>query len=132
MEKDERFDRSTFRAGSLPRAQSQCVASGGNMLKRVVLAFALAAAGFASQSASGSPLTSPAVIADARGVSLQHIQYYDPPPRYERRYAGPPRRYYDRPYWRRGDGPPPWARPWWRRDHERPYRERGEYYGRRW
>jgi hypothetical protein len=75
------------------------------MLKKVVLAFALAAAGLASQSASGSPLTSPAVIADARGVSLQHIQYYDPPP---------------------------WARPWWRRDHERPYRERGEYYGRRW
>ena len=101
------------------------------MLKKVVLAFALAAAGLASQSASGSPLTSPAVIADARGVSLQHIQYYDPPPRYERRYAGPPQRYYDRPYWRRGDGPPPWARPWWRRDHERPYWEQREYYGRR-
>ena len=100
------------------------------MLKKVVLAFALAAAGLASQSASGSPLTSPVVIADARGVSLQHIQYYDPPG-YERRYAGPPRRYYDRPYWRRGDGPPPWARPWWRRDHERPYWEQREYYGRR-
>jgi hypothetical protein len=64
------------------------------MLKKVVLAFALAAAGFASQSASASPLTETAVIADARGVSLQHIQYYDPPPRYGRRYAGPPRRYY--------------------------------------
>jgi hypothetical protein len=102
------------------------------MLKKVVLAFALAAAGFASQSASASPLTETAVNANARGVSLQHIQYYDPPPRYERRSAGPPRGYYDRPYWRRGDGPPSWARPWWRRDHERPYRERGEYYGRRW
>src|SRR4051794_33870463 len=102
------------------------------MLKKVALAFALTAAGFASQSASGSPLTSPAEIADARSVSLQHIQYYDPL-RYERRYAGPPRRYYDRPYWRRGDGPPPpWARPWWRRDHERPSWEQREYYGRRW
>jgi hypothetical protein len=38
------------------------------------------------------------------GGSMQTIQYYDPPRGYERRYDGPPRRYYDRPYWRRGDG----------------------------
>jgi hypothetical protein len=99
------------------------------MLKKVVLAFALAAAGFTSQPASAAPPTSPALIADA---SVQHIQYYDPPPRYERRYGGPPRRNYDRPYWRRGDGPPPWARAWWRRNYERSHSERREYYGRRW
>ena len=102
------------------------------MLKKVVLALVLAAAGFASQSASASPLTSPALIADASGVSMQHIQYYDPPPRYERRYGGPPRRNYDRPYWRRGDGPPPWARPWWRRNYERSHGGRREYHDRRW
>jgi hypothetical protein len=102
------------------------------MLKKVVLALALAAASFASQSASASPIETPVIIADAPGVSAQEIQYYDPPPRYERRYGGPPRRHYGRPYWRHGDGPPPWARPWWRRHHERPYWERREYYGRRW
>jgi hypothetical protein len=106
------------------------------MLKKVVLSLALAAAGFASQSAFASPITSPAFIADGSDVSVQQIQYYDPP-RYERRYEGRPRRYderrYDeRRYWRRGYGPPPWARPWWRRHHERPYWERREYYGRRW
>ncbi|WP_457091048.1 hypothetical protein [Microvirga sp. P5_D2] len=102
------------------------------MLKKVVLALALAAAGFASQSASASPMSGPAVIVDGSGVSLQQIQYYDPPPRYERRYEGRPRRYEERPYWRRAYGPPPWARPWWRRHYERPYWERREYYGRRW
>ena len=94
------------------------------MLKKVVLAFVLAAAGFTSQPASAAPLTSPALIADA---SVLHIQYYDPPPRYERRYGGPPLRNYDRPYWRRGNGPPPWARPWWRRNYERSHSERREY-----
>jgi hypothetical protein len=102
------------------------------MLKKVVLAFALAAAGFASQSASASPQTGPAVITNALGVSVQHIQYYDPPPRYERRFSGPLRRDYERPYWRRGDGPPPWARPWWRRQYERSHWERREYYSRGW
>jgi hypothetical protein len=102
------------------------------MLKKVVLALALAAAGFAPQSASANPMSGPAVIADGSGVSVQQIQYYDPPPRYERRYEGRPRRYEERRYWRRGYGPPPWARPWWRRHHERPYWERREYYGRRW
>jgi hypothetical protein len=101
------------------------------MLKKVAFALALAAAGFAAQTASANPLTSPAVIPDASSALVQRIQYYDPP-RYERGYGGPPRRHYDRPHWRRGDGPPPWARPWWRRHHERPYWERREYYGRRW
>jgi hypothetical protein len=101
------------------------------MLKTVVLALSLAAAGFASQAASASPISNPVAIADAPSASLQHIQYYDPP-RYERRYERRPRRYEERPYWRRGYGPPPWARPWWRRHHERPYWERREYYGRRW
>ena len=101
------------------------------MLKKVVLALALSAGGFASQSASASPITNPAVIPDASGTSVQHIQYYDPP-RYERRYEGPPQRGYDRPYWRRGYGPPPWTRPWWRRDYERPYWEQRESYGRGW
>jgi hypothetical protein len=100
------------------------------MLKKVVLALALSAAGFASQSAFASSITNPAVIRDASEALVRHIQYYNPP-RYERRYEGPPQRTYDRPYWHRGDGPPPWARPWWRRHYERPYWERREYYGRR-
>jgi hypothetical protein len=41
------------------------------------------------------------------GVSMQTIKYYDPSLGYERRYGGPLRRYYDRPYWRRGNGSPP-------------------------
>jgi hypothetical protein len=102
------------------------------MLKKVVLALALATAGFASQPASAAPLTSPALIANASSVSVQHIEYNDPAPRYERHYSGPPRRNYDRAYWRRGDGPPPWARPWWRRNYERPHWERRDYYDRRW
>src|SRR5690349_3763226 len=101
------------------------------MLKKVVFALALAAAGFAVQGASANPLSSPTVIPEASGALVQSIQYYDAP-RYERRYEGPPRGYYDRPYWGRGDGPPPWARPWWRRHHDRPYWEGREYYGRGW
>lgn len=101
------------------------------MLKKVVLALALAAAGFASQSASAVPITHPEAFADTSSASLQPIQYYDPP-RYEHRHGGPPRRYHARPYWRRDYGPPSWARPWWRRHYERPYWERRDSYGHRW
>ena len=51
MRVDEQRTSLTFRPSSLPKAHSECIALGGNMLKKVVLAFALAAAGFASQSA---------------------------------------------------------------------------------
>ena len=102
------------------------------MLKKVVFALALAAAGFTAQAVSANSLSSPAIIPNASGAFAQHIQYYDPP-RYERRNQGPPRGYYERQYWRRGDGPPPWARPWWwRRHHERPYWEGRGYYGSGW
>jgi hypothetical protein len=97
------------------------------MLKKVAFALTLAAAGFAAQTASANPLGNPTVIPDASAALVQRIQYYDPP-----RYEGPPQGYYERPYWRRGDGPPPWARAWWRRHHERPYWEGREHYGRRW